>query len=72
MMTMTEGNTEEMIVTDSSPMIKIGAMTMTVVMTTTTEIDSSECSVPSFQRRRPVQMAQRGGALLFHPQGATE
>ena len=39
MMTMTEGNTEEMIVTDASPMIKIGAMTMTVAMTTTGEIN---------------------------------
>ena len=39
MMTMREGNTEEMIVTDASSMIKIGAMTMTVAMTTTGEIN---------------------------------
>ena len=39
MMTMTEGNTKEMIVIDASPMIKIGAMTMTVAMTTTGKIN---------------------------------
>ena len=39
MMTMTEGNTEEMIMIDASPMIKIGAMAMTVAMTTTGKID---------------------------------
>ena len=39
MMTMREGNIEEMIVIDASFMIKIGAMTMIVAMTTTGEID---------------------------------
>ena len=39
MMTMTKGDTEEMIVTGTSPTIMIGAMTMTVAMTTTGEIN---------------------------------